>query len=673
MKILRHTNKDLPYTLGPSFLIVVLLLFYTRAEETLYYWDFGDYQYTLSGLQGSMLNPAYGYFASIFEIQKSEYPLNWALLFPFIPHGYFSHRFFFTSYLGVFGLIPWAYAAKIICNKILTTNKWGNIAFITLLFSPGPWMLVLRGWPDVIALGLIWLGFAVAFKPTHSSNYWLGIFLIAFGAIMRKTTILLALTLILFLVFYLLSNRRKDKSLLSSRKSMVLMLFGIILTVFLTPGTYLTIFNRNNSQFYRPFNISWLEYFNNLFSVNGSIQVLGAALLPFLLIVLKKMQTTIDIQWKIIFMIFLIPAIHIILWMRLLAQATDHHMVQWVPIYFSISIGVLIVIIHQTNLVKNIRVKTTISILIVIVNFSVFFITIHATVTPFGNPQYSFERPIARSLAPIKRPDYDALVSLGYTLKNLSLKNPATLAILNESHEMNSGIVQALKRKYDISNLDYSTIGALDYRDDLGLNQLLNANLFLVPKEMIVLIPGFQTNLSIMANDIRLYAEKHPELFTPISTYRFGAPYSANSWWNNQYIKSSSTFTLYRLNKALTAQQKIQLSQTIANNILRGSHYAGSLILAIAPNSGVGPSAASGDKVEFSIRNSEFSGLLVKSKSITVNSSCNFKLQSSSGKLINGNIGKNKFDQGASPQEYIVIKNSSMPTSKLCNYEISPS
>jgi hypothetical protein len=156
-------------------------------------------------------------------------------------------------------------------------------------------MLVLRGWPDVIALGLIWLGFATAYKPTNSSSYWLGIFLIAFGAIMRKTTILLALTLFFFLVIYLISSRKKDKSLFSSRKSLFFMLLGIVITVLLTPGTFLTIFTRNNTQFYRPFTVTWIEYFNNLFSINGSIQVFGAALLPFLLIILKKMNNNLII------------------------------------------------------------------------------------------------------------------------------------------------------------------------------------------------------------------------------------------------------------------------------------------------------------------------------------------------------------------------------------------
>ena len=136
MESLWRATKKLPYLVGLSFLIFILLLFYTHAEKTIYYWDFGDYQHTLSDLQGSIFNPTQGYFANLFEIQKSEYPLNWALLFPFIPHGYFAHRFVFTSYLGIFGLIPWAYAAKIICNKVLATNKWGNVAFITLLLSP---------------------------------------------------------------------------------------------------------------------------------------------------------------------------------------------------------------------------------------------------------------------------------------------------------------------------------------------------------------------------------------------------------------------------------------------------------------------------------------------------------------------------------------------------------
>jgi hypothetical protein len=358
--------------------------------------------------------------------------------------------------------------------------------------------------------------------------------------------------------------------------------------------------------------------------------------------------------------------------MKLLSQATDHHMVQWVPIYFSISTGILSAIIYQTHLIKNIRIKVGIIILIVIINFIMFFTTIYTTVTPFGSPQYSIERPIARSLAPIKRPDYDAFVSLGETLKNLTIKNPSNIAILNESHEMNLGIVRDLKRRYDIANLNYASIAAVDYRDDLGLNQLLNANLLLIPKKMIVLIPGFQTNLSIMSNNIRVYVDKHPELFTPISTYRFGSPYSDKSWWNNEYAKSSSTFTLYRLNKPLTAQQKIQLSHTIANDIFRGSHYAGSFVLAIAPNSGVGPSAVNGDKAVFSIRNSEYAGILIKSKSFVISSSCDFKFQNLSGELVKGNIGKNRINLGQGSQNYITIKNSSMPSKKLCNYQILP-
>jgi hypothetical protein len=263
-------------------------------------------------------------------------------------------------------------------------------------------------------------------------------------------------------------------------------------------------------------------------------------------------------------------------------------------------------------------------------------------------------------------------MSLGETLKNLSIKNSSNIVILNESHEMNLGIVKDLKRKYDIANLNYASIAALDYRDDLGLNQLLNANLLLIPKKMIALIPGFQTNLSIMANNMRIYADQHPELFTPISTYRFGSLNSDKSWWNNEYAKSSSTFTLYRLNKSLTDQQKIQLSHTIANDIFRGSHYAGSFILAVAPNSGGGPSAANGDKAVFSIRNNEYVGIAIKSKSLIMRSTCDFKFQNLSGELGNGNIGENKINLGASSQNYITIENSPIPYKKLCNYQILP-
>jgi hypothetical protein len=126
------------------------------------------------------------------------------------------------------------------------------------------------------------------------------------------------------------------------------------------------------------------------------------------------------------------------------------------------------------------------------------------------------------------------------------------------------------------------------------------------------------------------------------------------------------------LNKPLTAQQKIQLSHTIANDIFRGSHYAGSFILAIAPNSGVGPSAANGDKAVFSIRNPEYAGILIKSKSFIIRSTCDFKYQNLSGELANGNIGENKINLGASSQNYIIIKNSPISYDKLCNYQILP-
>jgi hypothetical protein len=672
MKISRKAQKYFLELAGLSLAILIVLFFYTRAERTLYYWDFGDYQSTLSDLHGSILNPTGRYFSSLLKIQKSEYPLNWALLFPFIPHGYFAHRIFFTGYLGICGLIPGAYASKIICNKILKNVKWGNIAFVIFLLSPGPWMLVLRGWPDVIALGLIWLGFAIAFKPTKVSNYWLGIFMIAYGAIMRKTVILLALVLVLFLATHLFTRRKKYNALFLPRKSLVITAVGLVITVLLTPGTYLTVFNRNNSQFYRPFFVTWNQYFNNLFSINGSIQVIGAIFLPILLLILRKMRRDIEIKWKIIFMIFLIPILQMTLWMTLLSQATDHHMVQWVPIYFSISMAVLSAIIHQIYSNRYSRIAVGSATLIVLLNLVVFLITICAVITPFANPRYSFERPIGRSLAPLERPDYDSLVNLGTTLKNLTVKNELNLAVLNESHEMNSGIARSLKRKYNLSNLDFATLGALDYRDDLGLNQLLNAGLFLIPNKMIVLIPGFQTNLSIMANNIGVYAHHHPDLFTPIGTYLFGAPKSINSWWNNEYIKSSSTFTLYKLNRPLTAGEKIQLSGTISNDILRGSHYAGSFVLAIAPDSGFGPSATNGDKIDVSISDPNFAGVMTKSKSFIINSTCDFELKELSGEIIKGTIGKNRINIGANSQNYITIKNGSMFTSKLCNYQLLP-
>lgn len=669
MKLLGKVRENLTIFVLAGLVILIILIFYVHDERTVYYWDFGDYQHTLSDLQGSFFNPSHGFFANIVKIQKSEYPLNWASFFVLIPHGFFAKRIFFVSYLGLCGLLPWAFSAKILIEKILFSKIYGNVAFVILLLSPGPWMLVFRGWPDVVALGLIWLGFAIAFKPATVKYFCFGIFLISYGAIMRKTTVILAAVLLVLLVLQLLFKYAKIRLNAIPLRNIFYTILSIAIVIFLTPGTYLTIFGRNNAQFYRPFNVTWFEYFNNLFSINGSIQVVGAAILPFLMIALNKISTKYTISWKLIIFFSVIPIIQMILWMKILSQATDHHMVQWVPMYFALSVAFLCVLISE--LIQNKWKKVGITSLIILINMLLFAVTLLMTVTPLGNPQYSFERPIARSLAPIRRPDFNSLMSLGIQLAALSSKNIQNIAILNESHEMNSGIVQDLKRKFHIINLSTATIGALDYRDDIGLNQLLDANLFLVPTDFITLIPDYQNNLMILAKDLQKYAISQPNEFLPVSQYLIGAAAGTKSWWNNQYIKSSSLFTLYKLAHPLSLLTKEKISNQMIADIIKAAHFSGSYILAFGPHNGFGPSATNGNTIKFSLSAGESAGIQMLNKSLEINTNC-YSVFKVGGKIsIKLHPGSQKISTSMIPGGILILHNAKTSANSMsCSYQL---
>jgi len=664
-------NRNKFFYLGVwAVLLISFCSAYDLLEQTLYYWDFGDYQHTLSNLHGSLINPTQSFFSSYVKIQKSEYPLNWAMFFPFLPHDFFAIRAVFTSYLALCGLIPWAYGAKIFSDKIIGDKRIGNFAFAALMLSPGPWMLVLRGWPDVIALGFIWLGFAIAIKPDVVSKYWMGIFLICFGAVMRKTTVLLASVLLVVLAIYAAYSYIKAKQKIYSTKNACYVLLGILGTIALTPGFYLTIFSRNNSLFYKPFNVNWAQYLNNLFSINGSVQVLIAVLLPVFVLILKYSQREIQISLKFIFVILAIPILHVLLWMKILAQATDHHMVQWVPFYFSISIAVVIKIISvKLSDKKHLRYLLA-EITLAIALICLFVITVSFSVTPFGSPRYSFERPLARSIAPIKRPDIVSLVNLGKELKFLDQAPTKTIAVLNESHEINVDIIKDIIRKNSIAHLNYATIGSLDYRDDLGLNELLNSSYFLIPRNILFVIPGYQDNLAIISKAMDRYVADHPKLFKKMWMGKIGAPFDTKAWWNNQYIKSSSIFNLYVLTENLSGQEKDSLGEAIARSIMQNGHFVGSFILLTGPNGSGGPSAINGDRIEFSLNNDDFASVLARTNIFNVQTNCEGDILAESGKKYKIHVGLQEIALTSNSPTHFIIRNRSVEPSNYCRYLI---
>ena len=73
-----------------ALLISLIIFWHTAIEKTFYYWDFGDYQAQLIELTKTTTFKNSKALETFVSGQLTEYPLNWALPFLFLPFPIFD-------------------------------------------------------------------------------------------------------------------------------------------------------------------------------------------------------------------------------------------------------------------------------------------------------------------------------------------------------------------------------------------------------------------------------------------------------------------------------------------------------------------------------------------------------------------------------------------------------
>ncbi len=652
------------YLQGPDLILVLAIglvaLIHTSLEKTLYYWDFGDYQRNLIQLHLAAKDGFGPFISQLWEFQNSEYPVSWAGPFALFPFFSFTNRAAFTILISTIGIYLWAKSTQILAFKIFKNLQLSKLALIVLCCSAGPWMLALRGWPDVIACGLIWFGFARSFETKRAEEFVWGLLLILLGVVMRKTTFDLGFCLALFSTLSITNLQffQNAKAALSKKRMIFVLQFTLILTwLILNPGFIESVFIRNNRDFYKPFQVTFKEYINNLVAMNGSIFLLLSLVAVAFLLTYGFRQKRYGIVGLGIF-----PFLYTAIWMSLFKQATDHHMVQWVP---TISTLGTIAILHFFKDRKNwplIKRST------ILVNFLMLGIVLTMTETPFASPSNAFARPFAHSVAPLQRPDIASLMALKKEIAPLIFSGKSFVS-LNESHEFNQGTLKAMFQNVKSDKLSLLSIGTVDYRDDPGFRNFFEAEYLLVPDPYIPLIPKYQRTLMEFNSEFQMTAGASG-FWQKEATYHIGDTSSSSTWWSNDYAKTRTNLSLYRRIAVIPEDYRRNFVQAVYENTQKLGTEMAKLQLVSGSASSAGASLANNGVVTLRLtKSSPTATVYVENAKIALHSNCYVSVIFESGASASIQPGKSTLQGFGNPNQFISLMQQSK-NQENCNVVI---
>lgn len=639
------------YLKAPDLILVLVIgliaLIHTSLEETLYYWDFGDYQRNLIQLHLSAKDGFGPFISQLWEFQNSEYPVSWAGPFALFPFFSFTNRAAFTILISTVGIYLWAKSTQILTYKIFKNNDLSKLALLLLCCSAGPWMLSLRGWPDVIACGLIWFGFAKSFETKRAEEFIWGLLLILLGVVMRKTTFDLGFCLALISALSVANLRFFQNIKAAFRTKRITYIFQFALTsawLIMNPGFIESVFIRNNRDFYKPFQVTFREYINNLVAMNGSIfLILSLVTVVFLLIFGVQHR-----RYGLIGLAFF-PFLFTAIWMSIFKQATDHHMVQWVPTFATL--GIISILNFFTN--KKYWLSLTRAVL-----FSGFFllgIVLTMSQTPFASPSNAFARPFAHSIAPIQRPDMANLLAMKTDISPLILSG-ASIVSLNESQEFNQGTLKAMFQNSNFKKIALLPIGTMDYRDDPGFRNFFDADYLLIPQPYIPLIPKYQNTLTVLNSEFHLTAGAS-RFWQKITSYKIGDISSSSTWWSVDYAKKQTKLTLYKRIVEIPEGYRRVFVQNVSNSAEKRGTKMAKVQLVSGSASSIGASLANNGVVTIRLAQSSTSATVyVKNTRIDIDSSCSILAKFDSGTTIKLRSGQSTLQDFTNANQFLSLR-----------------
>lgn len=645
------------------FGIGLIALIHVSLEKTLYYWDFGDYQRNLIQLHLAAQNGFGAFFSQLWEFQNSEYPVSWAGPIALFPMLSFTNRAVFTIFLSVVGIYLWAKSTQILTFKILKSKDLSTLALILLCCSAGPWMLSLRGWPDVIACGLIWFGFAKSFETKRIEDFIWGSILILLGIVMRKTTLDLGFCLALISFVSVVKpeffQRLKDFST-KRKKILSLQLLLVAFWLAANPGFIESVFIRNNRDFYKPFQVTFKEYINNLVAMNGSIYLL----LSLISVVFSLMYGIKQQRYGLVGL-GLFPFLFTAIWMTLFKQATDHHMVQWVPTIGTLGI-VFILKYFTEKKFWSIASKASIA-----GGISFLVIVLAMPQTPFASPSNAFARPFAHSIAPIQRPDISNLMRLKEALTPSVLAGKSIVS-LNESQEFNQGTLKAMFQNSNFKEISLLPIGTMDYRDDPGFRNFFDADYILVPDPYIPLIPKYQKTLMQFNSEFALTGPASG-FWLKKDSFQIGDISSSSTWWSVDYAKKQTEISLYQ--RVLEVPEDFRrnfVKHVYANTQRQGTKMA-DLQLVSGGTSSTGASLANNGIVTVELTSSSSPATVyLRTWKVDFDSTCEFSAKFDDGRSLTFKAGKSSLSAVAGSDSFMTL----MPprrNSNTCKIRIYPS
>jgi hypothetical protein len=653
------------YRKAPDLILVLgiglIALIHTSLEKTLYYWDFGDYQRNLIQLHLAAKDGLWPFISQLWEFQNSEYPVSWAGPFALFPFLSFSNRAAFTILLSTVGIYLWAKSTQILTYKIFKNNDLSKLALLLLCCSAGPWMLSLRGWPDVIACGLIWFGFSKSFETKRVEEFIWGLLLILLGVVMRKTTFDLGFCLALISTLSVANLRffQNIKDVFRTKRIIFIFQFALTSTwLVINPGFIESVFIRNNRDFYKPFQVIFKEYINNLVAMNGSIfLILSLVAVVFLLTLVVQQR-----RYGLIGLAFF-PFLFTAIWMSIFKQATDHHMVQWVPTFATLGI------ISILNFFTNKKYWLSLSRAVLLSGFFSLGIVLTMSQTPFASPSNAFARPFAHSIAPIQRPDMANLLTMKTDISPLILSG-ASIVSLNESQEFNQGTLKAMFQNSNFKKIALLPIGTMDYRDDPGFRNFFDADYLLIPEPYIPLIPKYQNTLKALNSEFQ-FTVGESRFWQKIDAYKIGDVSSSSTWWSVDYAKKQTVITLYKRIVEIPEESRRLFVQNVSKSTEKRGTKMAKVQLVSGSASSIGASLANNGVVTIRLAQSSTSATVyVKNTRINIDSNCDILAIFDSGSIIKLRSGQSTLQGFTNTNQFLSLRQ--LNTQSNCTVFIRP-
>jgi hypothetical protein len=434
----------------PLAAVVGILALYVASEQRIYFYDPRGYQEVAIDASAALRRGPYDLYQWLRVQSASEYPPYWALPLVVLPPEVLNLRVPYEVAMGLLGLVPLTvFTAKIACRIFgLRVSPW---MVLVAGLNPLAFLVCVQGVPDLIGMSFIlaamWI--LVSRPMRRTTLFWA--LLVGSVALLVKKNFLFDLAAVVgcYLIAYAVAALRyrrppeRWRNLLKEVLSLRVLLAAAAVIAgiaILTPGTFSSIFGRDNALFYVSYQTSVADVLSSNLAFAGGIVALGLAIAAVVaLSVVIARRTSPSVTRNAVFVsAFLIVAE--VLWAIVQKQAGIIHQVHVWPLLMMLGFAGLVRVVPRSRPVVRPAVRQLVALGLAAVLFAYMYAPTPALEGPRAAASQLPVGIYPRVSEPFVQTNFDNLVNIATTVRTLSQTNGPVLVPI-ASYSFNSNLL----------------------------------------------------------------------------------------------------------------------------------------------------------------------------------------------------------------------------------------